>query len=106
MIGCCLLMIFANIIKASKTTHPREEANRTTVGKSILGEGSIFFTSTIILSLFHINICLILFPMVWVFINLCILFFIQQVVMIIALFEISAVLDIISVCRASIVSFK
>ena len=79
-------MIFTKITKASKSTQPRAEANRATGGKSILGEGSIFFTSTIIFALFHITICLILFPMVWVFINLCILFLIPQVIMLIALF--------------------
>ena len=99
-------MIFTNIVKASETTQPRAEANRDIDGKYILGEGTIFFTSTIIFALFHINICLILFPMVWVFINLCILFLIPQVIMLIALFEISVVLVIMSVWRASIVSFK
>ena len=99
-------MIFTNTTKASKTAHHRAEADRATVGKSILGEGSIFFTSTIIFALFHITICLILFPMVWVFINLCILLIITQVIMLIALFEISLVLVIMSIWRASIVCFK
>ena len=99
-------MIFINITKASKTTQPRAEANCATDGKYILGEGTIFFTSRIIFASFHITICLILFPMVWVFINLCILFLIPQVIMLIALFGISVVLVIMSVWRASIVSFK
>ena len=99
-------MIFMNITKASKTTQPMAEANHATGGKYILGEGTIFFTSTIIFALFHITICLILFPMVWLFINICILFLIPQVIRLIALFEISVVLVIMSVWRAFIVSFK
>ena len=79
-------MIFKNITESSKTIQPRAEANRSIGGKSILGEGAIFFTSTIIFELIHITICLVLFPMVWLFINLCILFLIPQVIMLIALF--------------------
>ena len=104
--GCCLLIIFTNIKKDYKTTQPRAEANHATVGKSILVEGTIFITSTIIFALFQINISLILFPMVWVFINLCILFLILQVIMLITLFEISGVLVMMSVWRVSIVYFK
>ena len=104
--GCFLLIIFTKITKASKTTQPKAEANRTTGSKSVLVEGTIFITSTIIFALFHITICLILFPKVCVFINLCILFLIPQVIMLIALFEISVVLVIMSVWRASIVYFK
>ena len=99
-------MIFENITKASETTQPRAEANRDIDGKYILGEGTIFFTSTIIFVLFHITICLNLFPMVWVFINPCILSLIPRVIMLISLFEIYVVLVIMSVWRASIVCFK
>ena len=95
--GCCLLTIFTNITKASETTQTRAEANHATGGISILGEGTIFSTSTIIFALFHITIFKILFPMVWLFINICILFLIPQVIMLIALFEISVVLVTMSV---------
>ena len=99
-------MIFTNITKASKTTQPMTETNHATGSKYILGEGTIFFRSTIIFSLFHTTICLTLFLMVWLFINICILFLIPQVIMLIAPFEISVVLVIMSVWRAFIVSFK
>ena len=78
-------MIFTKIVKASKTTQPRAEANRATGGKYVLLEGTIFFTSNIIFALFHRTVCLILYPMVWVSINLSILFLIPRVVILIAL---------------------
>ena len=48
MIGWRLFIIFTDIVKASKTTLTGSEANRATGGKFILGEGTIFFTLTIV----------------------------------------------------------
>ena len=68
---------------------------------------ALFFShQPIFFALFHITIRLIVLPMVWVCINIYTLFLIPQVVMLIALFEISIMLVTMSDWRAYIVYFK